>query len=201
MTPPQPRPAGRTAAEVVKPLPLSEPALALLTPELTVRQYLDVLIAVPLRVDALRVLALALPKPEAVWWGALCIQLAMPTPWKPSAEQAVEATETWVKSPTDENRRACALAAEAAGWDTAAGCLAGSAWLTGGSLSPPKLPPVSPREDLTGQMLASVMLLASVTDPKTAAEKQDRFIALGLQVAAGQIKKGEVPTNAKQFAD
>jgi len=29
---------------------------------------------------------------------------------------------------------------------------AGAAWLSGGSLSPPKLPPVQPREDLTGQM-------------------------------------------------
>jgi hypothetical protein len=191
MTPPQPRPAGRTAAEVVKPLPLSEPALALLTPEMTVRQYLDALIAVPLRVDALRVLALALPKPEAVWWGALCVHLGLAKPWKPSAEQAVESAEKWVTTPTDEHRRACALAAEAAGWDTAAGCLAGSAWLSGGSLSPPKLPPVTPRDDLTGQTLAGVMLLASVTDPKTANEKQDQFIALGLQIAGGQVKKGE----------
>jgi len=191
MTPPQPRPPARTAAELVTPLPLSEPALALLTPELTVRQYLDALIAVPLRLDAMRVLALALPKAEAVWWGALCVHLGLPEPWKHSAEKAVASAETWVKAPTDENRRACALTAETAGWDTAAGCLAGSAWLSGGSLSPPKLPPVSPRDDLTGQMLASVLLLASVHAPKTADATQDRFIALGLQVATGQVKKGE----------
>jgi hypothetical protein len=30
-----------------------------------------------------------------------------------------------------------------------------------------------------------------VTDPKTANEKQDQFIALGLQIAGGQVKKGE----------
>jgi len=191
MTPPQPRPATRTAAELVTPLPLSERALALLTPELTVRQYLDALVAVPLRVDAMRVLALALPKPEAVWWGALCVHLGLPKPWKHSAEKAVATAETWVKTPTDDNRRACALTAETAGWDTAAGCLAGSAWLSGGSLSPPKLPPVTPRDDLTGQMLASVLLLASVNDPKTTDAKQDEFLALGFQVASGRVKKGE----------
>lgn len=191
MTPPPSRPAPRPAAEVVKPLPLSDAALALLTPEQTVRQFLDALIAVPLRVDALRVLAIALPKPEAVWWGCLCVHRGLAKPWKPTAEQAVDATEKWAKSPTDEGRRACGAAAEAAGWDTAAGCLAGAAWLSGGSLSPPKLPPVAPREDLTGQMLAATLLMASAHDPKTCDATQDQFIALGLQVAGGQIKKGE----------
>ena len=191
MTPPQARPAPRPAAEVVKPLPLSDEATALLTPTHSVRQYLDALVAVPLRVDALRVLAVALPKPEAVWWGCLCVHLGLAKPWKPSAVLAIDAAEKWVHAPTDENRRACATAAEDAGWDTAAGCVAGAAWLSGGSLSPPKLPPVAPREDLTGQTLAGALVLASVVDPKTCDATQDKFIALGLQVAGGQIKKGE----------
>ncbi len=59
----------------------------------------------------------------------------------------------------------------------------------GGSLSPPKLPPVAPREDLTGQTLAGALVLASVVDPKTCDATQDKLMALGQQVAGGQSKK------------
>jgi hypothetical protein len=187
-----PRPAARPAAEVVKPLPLSDAAKAHLTPDSSVRQYLDALLAAGLCDDALRVLALGLPKPEAVWWGCLCVREAVPKPWTVAVEKAVEAAEAWVMDPSDTNRRTAGTAAEAAGWDTAGGCVAGAAWLSGGSLSPPKLPPVQPREDLTGQTLAGALMLASTFDPKNAVGVRQRFVQVGMRIAGGQLKKGEV---------
>lgn len=187
----QPRPAARPTAELVAPLPLTDPAKALLTPDATVRQFLDKLTTAGLTVDALRVLALALPKPEAVWWACVCIRKAVPKPWRVAAEDAVDAAEKWVTDPSDVNRRACGAVAEAAGWDTATGCVAGAAWLSGGSLSPPKLPPVQPREDLTGQTVAGSLLLAASADPATTAVTLGAFLQIGMTIADGKMKKGE----------
>ena len=49
------------------------------------------------------------------------------------------AAEAWVADPTEENRRAALPAAEAAGYGTAAGCAAASAFRSGGSLGPPNV--------------------------------------------------------------
>ncbi len=187
------RPVARPTAEVVAPLPLTDPAKELLTADVGVRPYLDKLTAAGLTVDALRVLALALPKPEAVWWACVCIRKAVPKPWRVAVENALDAAEKWATDGSDANRRTCGSMAEAAGWDTAAGCAAGAAWLSGGSLSPPKLPPVSPREDLTGQTVAGALLLAAATDPATTAAMLVQFVQIGMTVADGKLKKGENP--------
>ena len=188
-----PRPAARSAADLVAPLPLTDPAKALLAPDLGVRPYLDKLAAAGLTADAVRVLAVALPKPEAVWWACVCVRQAVPKPWRVAVEAALEAAEKWVVDPTDANRRACGEQAEAAGWDTAAGCAAGAAWLSGGSLSPPKLPPVQPREDLTGQTVAGALMLAASADPTRTPQTLVQFLQTGMALADGKLKKGDRP--------
>ena len=71
----------RLAVDVAKTVPLSEPAAKLLTPQLTPRQFFDIIAANPaLADDAIRFLAAALPKREAVWWGVLCVKDATPKP-------------------------------------------------------------------------------------------------------------------------
>jgi hypothetical protein len=188
--PPPQRPAARPTADLVAPLPLTDPAKALLG-DLSVRQYLDKLTAAGLTLDALRVLAVALPKPEAVWWACVCVRKAVPKPWRVAEEKALDAAEKWAIDPNDGNRRECGVVAESAGWDTAAGCAAGAAWLSGGSLSPPKLPPVSPRDDLTGQTIAGALLLASAADPIATPATLAQFLQTGMAVADGKLKKGE----------
>ncbi len=187
------RPAARPTAELVAPLPLTEPAKELLTADVGMRPYLDKLSSAGLTVDAIRVLALALPKPEAVWWACVCIRKAVPKPWRMAVENALEAAEKWALDPGDGHRRTCGSMAEAAGWDTAAGCAAGAAWLSGGSLSPPKLPPVQPREDLTGQTVAGALMLAAASDPATTAVMLAQFLQIGMTVADGKLKKGDRP--------
>jgi len=189
-----PAPTGpRLAQELLQGVPLSDAAKALLEPTHTIRQFLERISAAQLEVDAIRVLAAGLPKPESVWWGVLCVKQLMPKPWRVVCESALVSAEKWVKEPTDANRRAAGSAAEKAGWDTPTGCLAGAAWLSGGSLSPPNLPTVMPREDLTGRTVAGVLLMLLALDAKQADAMRTSILQLGQQIAKGEIKKGEAP--------
>jgi hypothetical protein len=90
-----------------------------------------------------------------------------------------------VADPTEENRRAAHAAAEAAGLAHPAGCAAMACFWSGGSLAPANLPVVPPGEHLTAHGAAGAVMLAAVTEPAKAAERQARFLALGLEVAAG----------------
>ncbi len=183
MTPPV-----RLAADLAKPLPLSDAAKAVLAPAHTPRQFFGALAAhPPLAEDAIRFLAVALPKREAVGWALACVRAATPKP-SPEAARALAKVEGWVKEPSEANRRACEAAAEAAGFGTAPGCLAGAAFWSGGSLSAPHLPPVPPRDDLTATAVTAAILLAAVGDPDRAPAHRAKFVALGGDVAGGKLK-------------
>ena len=58
---------------------LGEEAKALLKDEHTPRQFLELLIGKELFLDAIRFLAYALPKREAVGWGCLCVRHSLGT--------------------------------------------------------------------------------------------------------------------------
>ena len=176
----------RGAADLAKPLALSDAAKALLTPEHTPRQYFDVLAAQPaLAEDAIRFLAVALPKRESVGWALACVRAAVPKP-SPAEAKAIASAEAWVKDPSEVNRRACGNAAEGAGHGTAPGCLANAAFWSGGSLSAPHLPPAPPRDDLTAIAVTAAVLLAAVIDPANAPAHRSRFVALGADIASGR---------------
>jgi hypothetical protein len=181
--------APRTAADIAKPLSLSPPALALLTPGIAVRAFFEALAAKPeLAEDAIKFLAGALPKRESVWWGYVSVKGALKEPLPEPVAKALVAVEKWVKTPNEPNRRATGIAADAVGRDTAAGCLASGAHWSGGSMAPPKQPAVAPPDHLTAVMVAVSMTLAAAAEPLKMAESRARFLALGQQVAAGQLK-------------
>ena len=101
--------------------------------------------------------------------------------------KALEAARAWVLDPSEENRRACWSAAEAAEIGSPAGCTAMAAFFSGGSLSLPDLPVVPPGEDLTGRMATGALMLAAVmNEPEKASEKHTAFLRTGLQIADGQ---------------
>ena len=179
------RPA-RAAADLAKPLPLSDAAKELLTPEHTPRQYFRCAgraAHIGRRRDP--VPGHALPKREAVGWALACVRAAVPKP-SPAEAKAIASAEAWVKDPSEANRRACGNAAEGAGHGTAPGCLANAAFWSGGSLSAPHLPPAPPRDDLTAIAVTAAVLLAAVVDPANAPAHRSRFVALGADVASGR---------------
>jgi len=178
--------SAKTAAEICKHFPLGDEARGMLREGLAPRQYLDLLLGKELFVDAVRFLAHALPKREAVWWACLCAR-AVADP-KPAAAEtaALQTAEKWIADPSEEHRRPAWPAAEAAELGTPAGCAAAAAFWSGGSLAPPEAPLVPPAETLTGAAVAGAVCLAAVQrEPEHAPDKYRLFIAQGLDIARG----------------
>lgn len=180
----------KTAQEAAQGVALDEPARKLLRPDQTPQQYLDLLIEQGMLVDAVRLLARALPKAEAVWWACQCVRQAGGPDLTPKGEAALAAAEKWVKDPSDPTRRAAMPAAEAAGFGTPAATAALAAYWSGGSLAPPEAKPVPPGELMTAEGAAGAVLLAAIKpDPQQGLEKCRKFLALGLDVARGKSSR------------
>ena len=178
--------SGQTAAAAAPDAPLSDEARALLCGDPPPGRFLDELKAHGLFTDALRFLAHALPKREAVWWACLCARQTLGGSESETAAAALRAAERWAAQPDEANRRAADAAAQRAGVGTPAGCAAMAAFWNGGSLAPTGLPDVAPADHLTARGVAGSVLLATVvTQPDRAAEKARRFLALGLEIASG----------------
>ena len=176
----------QTAAAIGRGLQLEDAAQALLREQQTPRQYLDALTDAGHFPDAVRFLAAALPKREAVWWACQCARAARGNALAEPAAAALAAAEKWVADPSDANRRAAFTTAEPAGIGTPEGAAAVAAFFSGGSLAPPNLPAVAPGEHLTASSVAGAVLLTAVlTEPEKAAEKYRRFLSLGLDVNEG----------------
>ncbi len=110
------------------------------------RSFLDALIEAGEFPDAVRFLAHALPKREAVWWACLCAREAAGADPPEPVAAALRAAEAWVADPSEENRRA-AVARGRGGRAAAppAGCAAAAAFWSGGSLGPARRPGRPPR--------------------------------------------------------
>jgi len=179
----------KTAAEVCKHFALGDEAKKLLRDGLTPAQFLDTLIEKQQFPDAVRFLAHALPKQEAVWWACVCARSVGGSNPPPKIAAALQAAEKWVADPSEGNRRAAMPAAEAAEFKTPAGCAAVAAFWSGGSLAPPNVPAVPPGEYLTAHGVAgSVMLAAVQSEPEKAPEKNRKFLAQGIEVAKGTLR-------------
>ncbi len=181
-----------TAREVCQHFPLSDEAKPLLRDGLTPAQYLGALMEKQLHLDAIRLLAHALPKREAVWWACVCARSVLGN-GPPEVTAALQAAEKWVADPSEENRRASQRAAEAAGMGNPAGCAAMACFWSSGSLAPPNVPAVPPAEHLTGHGVAGSVLLAAVaSEPAKAPERYKQFLAWGQEVGDGVHRWKEI---------
>jgi len=170
------------AAQICSVAELGDEARALLTENQAPLEYLNLLMEKGNFQDAVRFLAHALPKREAVWWAWVCARRAAPEP-APKIKASLDATEKWIAQPNDDNRRAAMSAAEAADTGTAAGCAGMAAFFSGGSLAPPDVPPVPPGPYLTARAVSGAVILAAVAvEPEKAPEKFRMFLAQGMDV-------------------
>jgi hypothetical protein len=141
-------------------------------------------------VDAVRLLAHALPKADAVRWAVGCAKGAAGDKAPLAEAAALAVVEKWLGDPAEDQRRAAMPAAEAAGLGTPAGCAALAVFFSGGSLAPPDVPVVPPGEHLTAQAAANAVILAAVgKEPEKAAGKFDWFLAEGLNLGGNGTKK------------
>lgn len=176
--------SGKSLAEICEASGLSEEALALLADGQEPKQYVELLIERVHFIDAVRFLAHALPKREAVWWAWVSAKRAVPEQPAPEIQAVLEATEQWIKEPTDQHRRAAMARAEAADFSTPAGCAGLAAFFSGDSLAPPDVDPVPPGEYMAAQAIAGAIVLAAVSqEPEKADEKLKASIEQGMVVA------------------
>lgn len=175
-----------TAAEICGQLELDAEAKEHLQEGQSPKEYFDLLLEHGLLADALRFLAHALPKREAVWWACLCLRSTLDGEVEPEEVAPLEAGEAWVMSQSEESRQRAMQAAEATEYATAAGwAAAGAAW-SGGSLAEPDLDEVPPGETLTAKAVtAAVMLAAAAGEAEQVEPRQRRFAQIGLTVADG----------------
>jgi len=174
------------AAEIAAPAKLNAAAMAVLDPNFTPAAFLEELTRQGLHTDAIRFLAHALPKREAVWWACLCVRDTMAPETPPLSVVALQAAEKWVYTSNEENRREAMARAEADGFNTPASWAAVAAFWSGGSMAPPNVPVVLPGETLTAAAVSGAILLAAVQrEPERALEKYQRFLEYGVDIANG----------------
>ena len=173
------------AADVAQRCALADEAKALLDPKASVSAFADRLLEQAQPGEAMRILAHALPKREAVWWACMCARATAPEAPPPDAA-ALLAAEAWVRKPEEELRRAAMAKAEAAGFRSPEAWAAVGAFWSGGSMAPVGQPVVPPAEHLTGVAVAGAVSLAAVRrEPEKAEATLQRFIQSGFDIAAG----------------
>jgi hypothetical protein len=157
--------------------------MALLRPELHPLDFVALLMEKTLYPDAVRFIAHALPKREAVWWGWVCARRAAGENPPPKIKAALDATEKWIAQPNEDNRRSAMAAAQKAELGTAAGCAGLAAFFSTGSLAPPDAPVVPPGEFLAAKAVSGAVIFAAVAnEPEKAPEKFRSFVAQGVEV-------------------
>ena len=176
--------SGKTLAEVIEASELSDEALALFTGDQAPKAFMESLVEHEHYPDAVRLLAFALPKREAVWWAWVSARRTAGEDPSLEIQEVLEATEAWIKEPTDQNRRITMEKAESAEFTTAAGCVGLAAFLSGDSLAPPEMDPVPPDEYMAANAIAGSIVLAAVSEePEKANEKFQGFVEQGMVVA------------------
>jgi hypothetical protein len=171
-------------ADVAAVAELSDEATGLVRPEIAPQDYVALLMSKKLYADAVRFVAHALPKREAVWWGWISAKRAAGSEPPPKIKASLEATEKWIAQPDDESGRVAMAAAKEAQTTTAAGCAGMAAFFSGSSLGPAHVPPIPPGEFLTAKAVTGAVIYAAVgKDPVNAPDRFQSFVTQGVEVA------------------
>jgi hypothetical protein len=142
---------------------------------------------------ALRYLALALPRLEAVAWAARTLRdWVGKDPPRVAERQALDSVLRWLEEPSDEYRRAAHEAGRRAPRNSAGQVLSDAVFMSGGSISEPDLPPVQPPLHACGSFAAAALLAGAyeTSNPAealvAACDAGDKVAALGLKALGPQ---------------
>lgn len=139
-----------------------------------------------LDVDAMRVLAHAMPLRRGIWWGALCVWHAEQGKPSPAEGPKLAAVVQWVVDPVEARRQAAASLAHGIVQTAADACL--QAVAHAGSIPNPTAP-LSPNDPAqAARMIEAAVFIAYAQHAKLDPTLDyRRFLVLGLQVAEGRI--------------
>lgn len=157
---------------------------ALPDPGVTPEDHYAQLRAADDRSAAAEFLGHALPRLEALAWSARVLEAeAGAIGIDRQDRQALDTSLRWLGDPSDANRRAARVAADAAGERSPERILAMGVFFSGGSISEPDLPPVPAAPELAGRLAASAIVLAAARSPSRG-DVLDRALALGERIAS-----------------
>lgn len=168
-------------------LDLSPPARRLLAADPATLAFLADCVAAGLWVDALRVMAMALPRREAAWWACLNARDARRDDSPPETLATLEAAEAWVFKPSDDLGQKAFAQAQLAGFDSAEAFAALAVHWAGGNMAPPEAGVVVPPGDgLTATAAAAAVLLAAASGPPAKVDDwYERAMLQALDIARG----------------
>ncbi len=180
------------ASDILKHFELSEDAIEFAEKgNLSPADFIDQLVASNFYFDAVKFLAHALPKREAVWWACLAVKTTLPADVPAPQQAALNAAEQWAIQPTEENRQLAKAWSEKTQNKSAASWAATAAFWSNGSMAKPGEPDMPVPPHLYAHAVSgAVSMAAFAQDPDNAAEPFKLFIRQGLDLAAGG--RGEV---------
>ena len=174
----------RQPSEVITDLALSDDAVALMPDCANILSFLNRLCDEELFHDAFVTLARVLPKQYAIIWGDRCLEYAPAGEVTDGEQHCINIAKQWIKNPDENLRRAALDAAEGIEFDGPYAWFAAAIGFSGGSLAPRDLEEVPPPEHLTAVALAAYLVMLTVKDPGTMAEKSRKIIQTGLDMVA-----------------
>jgi hypothetical protein len=181
-----PKLAQADLATVVQRATLPPEAEAPLRGCMDIETALDRLEAAGFMVEAVRVLAHALPKRESVWWACMCATATAPRDLPEPDQRAQQYAEQWVRRQTDDLRQAAMQFAETGGCLTAEAWTGIAAFWSGDSIALPGQPPLAPLPHQAGSAVAAAVSLAAARgDGKRYPERLKRFLGSGRDIASG----------------
>lgn len=165
---------------------LSAAASARLGAEMAPLTAVQALLAAEQEQDALKLLARLLPKRYTVAW--LC-QCARDQPLGMEDKAGASLAESWVREPSEGNRRAAFEFANAGEYKSIGAWLAAAAGWSGGSLAPAaQETPVPPAEHLTACAAVAAINLMAALEVEEFPARRNAFIARAINLLnSGQM--------------
>jgi hypothetical protein len=143
------------------------------------------------REEAVKFLALALPRLEAVAWAARTVRdMTADAEPKPSRVRALRSALLWVSDPRENRRRAAHEAAQDCDMASAERLVAMGAFCSGGSIAPDDCPAVQPPRNAAGLFASGAVLYAAAVAPNRLAAL-DRALDAGARIAQDGLEAGE----------
>ena len=180
------------ASDILKHFELSEDAITFAEKgNLTPAEFIDQLVKANFFFDAVKFLAVALPKRESIWWACMAVKKTLPADAPAPQQAALNAAEQWAIQPTEENRQLAKAWSEKTQNKSAASWAATAAFWSGGSMAKPGEPDMPAPPYLYAHAVSGAISMAAFApDPDNAADQFKLFIRQGLDLAAGG--RGEV---------
>jgi hypothetical protein len=176
----------RPVPELLPHLQFGAEAVECLGGEADAAAALQLLEQAGLHTEAVRLIAHALPRREAVWWACMCARHTAPDALPPADQRALQAAENWVFRGEDAARRAGFEHAQEANFASPEAWAAVAAFWSGDSMAPAGQAAVPPAPHLAGIAVAGSTLLAAVRSaPERRPGRMARFIESGRAIAGG----------------